>query len=535
MNQHNTAATGHGHMGSNPSLWEATAAPLERAPLANNVRADVCVVGAGMAGVTTAYLLGREGRSVVLLDRGPVGGGMTARTTAHITNVLDDRYFCLERYHGLDGARLAAASHSAAITRIQESIERDGIDCDFRRVDGYLFLPPGALLDDLERELDAVLRVGIAAEMVTRAPVQSFDTGTAIRFRKQAQFHPLKYVAGLVAQIEKAGARIYTGVNVSEVHAGDEPYVETRDGKRVFAKAVVVATNTPINNRFTIHTKQAPYTTYVITARIPAGAVPPLLLWDTAQTKELENSRGPVPYHYVRTQPGHDGTDYLIIGGEDHKTGQTGEYELRFEHLHAWARQRFPMMGEIAYRWSGQVMEPVDGMAFIGRNPGDDNVYIATGDSGNGITHGTIAGMLIADLIGGHENAWAKLYDPGRKPHRAATTVEFARENLNVAGQLTQYLTRGDVTSADQIAPGEGALVRQGLTKVACYRDEQGQLHQCSAVCTHLNCIVRWNRTEKTWDCPCHGSRFDAYGHVINGPAIADLKAVREQPRRRAA
>ncbi len=281
------------------------------------------------------------------------------------------------------------------------------------------------------------------------------------------------------------------------------------------ASFVVVATNTPVNDLVAIHTKQAPYRTYVIGARVPRGSVPRMLLWDT-----------PDPYHYVRLQTVEndgDAYDVLIVGGEDHKTGQAEDFDERFLRLEEWARERFPSIETVEFRWSGQVMEPVDGLAFIGRNPLDsDNVPIATGDSGQGMTHGTIAGRLLTDLITGRDNEWAALYDPTRISLKAG--VEFAKENLNVAAQYADHLTGGEVESAEDVAPGTGAILRRGLKKIAVYRDDSGALHELSAVCTHLGCVVSFNDKEKTWDCPCHGSRFAcADGHVVNGPAIEGL------------
>jgi Rieske Fe-S protein len=211
------------------------------------------------------------------------------------------------------------------------------------------------------------------------------------------------------------------------------------------------------------------------------------------------------------------------VGGEDHKTGQANDGDQRFARLEAWTRERFAAASRFEFRWSGQVMEPVDGLALIGRNPLDsDNVYIATGDSGNGMTHGTIAGMLLTDLISGRDNAWARLYDPARKTLGAIT--EFAKENLNVAAQYADLVTPGEVKDVAEIAPGQGAILRRGLAKVAVFRDEHGGLHERSAVCTHLGCVVQWNAVERTWDCPCHGSRFHVDGRAVNGPAIQALK-----------
>ena len=512
--------------GQTISVWMATAKEIESdGKLAEDTSADVIIVGAGIAGMTTAYLLSREGKRVVVLDDGPIGGGMTGRTTAHLVNALDDRYYELERLHGERGARLAAESHTEAIDRIETIVKAEGIECEFERLDGYLFAPPNESKEQLEDELKAAHRAGLTdIEMVDRAPIKDFDTGKCLRFPRQAQFHPLMYLAGLSRAIRRDGGRIYTGVHADKIEGGEKSArVETSDGRIITAYSVVVATNTPVNDRFAIHTKQGPYITYVIGARVPKGSVTRALYWDT-----------PDPYHYVRLESitaknkdtgDSDEYDLLIVGGQDHKTGQADDANKRFSWLERWTRTRFPMIEEIEFQWSGQVMEPIDGLAFIGRNPmDDDNVFIATGDSGNGMTHGTIAGILLTDLIMGRANEWETLYEPTRKTLKALP--EFASENLNVAAQYTDLVTPGDVDSADEIKPGEGAIIRHGLKKVATYRDESGTVHERSAVCVHLGCIVDWNSKEKTWDCPCHGSRYDAYGKVFQGPANRDLTEV---------
>jgi glycine/D-amino acid oxidase-like deaminating enzyme/nitrite reductase/ring-hydroxylating ferredoxin subunit len=505
--------------GSTTSVWMATAQPQGLSKLAEDVMADVCVVGAGISGMTTAYLLTREGKSVVVIEDGVVGGGETSRTTAHLSNALDDRYHHLEDLHGPEGARLAADSHTAAIDRIETIVNEESIACEFERLDGYLFAPPGDPTDELEREFEAARRAGLdGLEIVGRAPLDEFDTGPSLRFPRQAQFHPLEYLAGLSRAIERDGGRIYTGTHAEEIEGGESARVRTSAGSVVTCGALVVATNSPVNDRVVIHTKQAPYRSYVVGARVPRGAVPRALYWDT-----------PDPYHYVRLSEDTASTahEILIVGGEDHKTGQAEDEEARFSRLEAWARERFPSIESVAFRWSGQVMEPVDGLAFIGPNPLDaPNVFIATGDSGHGMTHGTIAGMLLTDLILGRENRWATLYDPSRITLGAAG--EFARENLNVAVQYTDLATPGEVASVDAIPPGSGAVMRRGVSKVAVYRDDAGTLHERSAICVHLGCVVRWNGLEKSWDCPCHGSRFDAYGKVLNGPAAGDLNPADE-------
>ena len=510
--------------GRTVSVWMATGDTPQAAPLGADVEADVCVVGAGIAGLTTAYLLTREGKRVVVLDDGPTGGGESCRTTAHLSNALDDRYFELEKMFGERGARLAAASHTAAIDKIEEIAGAEQIDCDFARLDGYLFVPPGDSTQVLEDELRAAHRAGLGqVQKVERAPLDSFDTGPALRFPRQGQFHILKYLAGLTRALTRQGGRVFNRTHAQKIEGGRPARVTTSDNFTVTAGAVVVATNSPVNDLVAIHTKQAPYRTYVIGARVPRGSVPQILLWDT-----------PDPYHYVRTQSGEDdrgadaGYDVLVVGGEDHKTGQAEDTEERFARLEAWTRERFPQVEKVEFRWSGQVMEPTDGLAYIGRNPLDsDNVFIATGDSGHGMTHGTIAGMLLTDLIMGRANGWAEIYDPARKPFNSLR--DFAAENLNVMAQYTELVTGGEVSSAEEIAPGEGAIIRRGLSKVAVYRDESGALYERSAVCAHLGCVVHFNPTEKTWDCPCHGSRYHPEdGHVVNGPAVSGLAPAEE-------
>jgi glycine/D-amino acid oxidase-like deaminating enzyme/nitrite reductase/ring-hydroxylating ferredoxin subunit len=497
--------------------------------LTGDIATDVCVIGAGIAGLSTAYLLSREGKSVVVIDDGQIGGGQTERTTAHLTNALDDRYFLLEDLHGEEGARLAAESHTAAIDRIETIARHETIECDFERVDGFLFVPPGEAVELLDRELQAVRRAGLrGVELLSRPPLDTFDLGTCLKFPNQAQFHPLRYLRGLARAIERNGGRIFTNAHAVAVEGGERARVETKNGPVIKTQSVVVATNTPINDLIAIHTKQAAYTTYAIAARIAPGAVPHALFWDTGSSDHAH----PAPYHYVRLQRApasrpqtsprdEDEYELLIAGGEDHKTGQASDAHLRYARLEAWVRERFPI-DAVELRWSGQVMEPVDGLAFIGPNPMDKpNVYVATGDSGNGLTHGTIAGVLLTDLIMRRENAWSELYTPSRKPLGAV--LDYASENLNAAGQYATWLTRGELATTDEIDPGSGAVIRSGLTKVAVYRDSDGVLHEFSAVCPHLGCIVAWNDFEKTWDCPCHGSRFDTEGRVLQGPANRDL------------
>jgi glycine/D-amino acid oxidase-like deaminating enzyme/nitrite reductase/ring-hydroxylating ferredoxin subunit len=503
--------------GPTTSLWHQTFSVPQRPPLGANVKVDVCVVGAGIAGLSVAYALARAGKKVVVLEMDQIGSGESGRTTAHLSNALDDRYFILENARGGESARIAAESHTAAINRIEETIRIVGIECDFARLDGYLFCggeDTPALLDD---ELAAAHRAGLSdVAQLDRAPMRGWDSGPALRFPNQGRFHVLKYLAGLAEGIERAGGKIHGDTKVESIEGGTPASVKTSDGKTVTANDVVVCTNGAISDRVVTHAKQAPYRTFVVAFKVPRGSVPDALYWDT-----------PDPYHYVRLQPMDDASDALIVGGEDYKTAHEDDASTRFDRLEKWTRGKFVVAGERITEWTGQVLEPNDYLAFIGPNPdGAEHVWLATGDSGMGMTHGTIAGILLEALIMGKEHPWAALYDPKRVTLHARELSTVARENVDVALQLADYVTPGQVDDVAEIARGEGRVIRRGIHKVAAYRDDAGTLHECSAVCTHLKCIVDWNTAERSWDCPCHGSRFDAYGKVIGGPAIEDLGEV---------
>jgi glycine/D-amino acid oxidase-like deaminating enzyme/nitrite reductase/ring-hydroxylating ferredoxin subunit len=500
--------------------WWKSSAPLEqRDAIAGAHETDACIVGAGLAGMTTAYLLAREGWRVIVLDDNAVGGGESGQTTAHLASANDDHFHVLERIHGPDGARLTYESHHAAIDEIGRIVARERIDCEYERVDGYWFTNPGEPAGVLHEELEASRRAGAEVELRDRLPGEPFAIGLALRFARQGQFHPLKYLDGLARCIERDHGRIHTGNHVAEFREGGAPGV-AGDGFAIRARAVVVCTNSPIVDRVAIHTKQAPYRTFAIAAPLPRRTLSRVLLWDTED-----------PYHYVRLAPiaGDDSRELLIVGGEDHKTGHQDDGEARFLALERWARARFPAMGAVEQRWSGQVMEPVDHLAFIGRDPaGRDDVYIATGDSGQGMTHGTIAGLIIRDQILGRANPWEALYSPARTSLSTASVKEWIVENIDVGRQYLDLVPGIHTTVSDlsEIAPGSGAILQRGTAKVAAFRAEDGTILERSGFCTHLGCVVHWNSLERSWDCPCHGSRFAPTGEVLNGPALAPLPRV---------
>jgi glycine/D-amino acid oxidase-like deaminating enzyme/nitrite reductase/ring-hydroxylating ferredoxin subunit len=528
MNQNENLTDGSLTSGTHISYWIDSIKPLSYGPIMRDISTDVVVVGAGISGLSVAYCAALAGKSVTVIDDGAVASGETGRTTAHLSNALDDRYYEIERIFGEEGSKLAAESHTMAINFIEKVCKDENIDCDFKRVSGYLFLDPTDEEASIEKEFDAATKAGIPVKKLTSVPYLKNDNSICIEFPDQGQFHPGKYMLGLARAIVSKGGVIFNETHAQEI---DESGVVTESGYKINAKHVVVATNSPVNNKYIMHMKQFPYRTYVIGATIRKGSVPFSLWWDTGDHK---TNKDVPPYHYVRLQEYNDQYDLIIVGGEDHPTGlpevQTGSARQAYKRLEDWTRERFDI-NEVVYHWSGQVLEPMDAMGFIGRNPMDkDNIYIVTGDSGNGMTHGTIAGLLISDLINGRENPWEKIYRPNR--------TNFLKSGKTFLGEffrgLVQYLKLSSKDVKDRhlsnIPPGDAIIIKLDDEKYGAYRDQEGQLHLVSATCTHLGCTVRWNRDEKSWDCPCHGSRFAYDGKVLNGPAKENLLYYKDEP-----
>ena len=497
-----------------PIWYDHASVPSYAEPAAGPIATDVLVVGAGIAGLTSAYLLAKAGRQVTVLDEGPVASGQTGRTSAHLNSQIDDGFVEIEKHHGVDGAKVAYHSHAVAVDFIERLSREEGIDCGFGRQDSYLFLAEGDTVKTLDDELAAAQRAGMPyVARVEHVPLKSWGGGPGLKFGNQARFNPLKYTVGLAAAAERAGVRIHTGSRVTTLAEADPKQgkrpMATIDGGEttIEADAIVVATNAPAPLEWMeLYFKQASYRTYVVVLRVVPGSVPDVQFSDTAD-----------PYHYCRLIA----PDQLLVGGEDHKVGQYPAGTDPFEKLIAWARQTFASTGEVLSKWSGQVQETPDGLAYIGKSPTGDGLYLITGDSGMGLTHGTLGAMIVTDLILGKPNAWSKVYDPARRP----LTAETIKENANTSAQYLDLVSGGDVSSVGQIPPGEGAVIRRGLHKVAVYKAADGATTELSAVCTHLKCIVHWNPAEKSWDCPCHGSRFSCDGKVLMGPAVDDLPA----------
>jgi hypothetical protein len=493
------------------SLWMPVPEMANQSTI-HDVQLDLVVVGSGIAGLSVAYEALAKGRRVTILDRGGIGSGMTARTTAHLASALDDYYHEFISQRGEEEARLLHESLSAAIDRIEQISRTDSTSCDFNHCDGYLFLGEGDTPATLEKEMEACRRIGFAGvTWEARAPIPDFDTGPCLRFPRQGRFHPLKYLQVLAHAITSSGGdfRPYTGVESISQHE-NVVNLKLSDGTILAARDVVCATNSSIAGPTILHTKMAPYRTYAMAFSVPKASITDALYWDTLEA-----------YHYVRLQPGRD-SDFLIVGGEDHKTGEADDALARFSNLEKWTRRRFKSAAEITHRWSGQVLEPIDFAGFIGQHPDYNHIWLVTGDSGQGITNGAVAGLLLPSLMDGHDHPWRKLYEPARITPMAAGN--FIAENVTAVINMAAHLEGPILPAEDTLSPGEGGLVRHGLKTAAVFCDSYGTLHRLASSCSHLGCTVHFNSFERCWDCPCHGSHFALDGEPINAPATSPLK-----------
>lgn len=496
----------------NLSLWldeRARPAVGHRQALSGDRETDVVVVGAGVAGLTAALELVRAGKKVVVLDAGTIGAGESQRTTSHLTEVLDQRFYEIAQSFDDETATLMARGQRVAIDHIERCVRDLGVDCGFDRRHAYLY----AVAEDseqheaLDRETEACQRLKLAAQRVDVVPEIPLRTGGALCFANQAQIIPGPYLSALAGQIEALGGLIFENTAVTSVDDSDRCEVTTQRGM-VTADHVIVATNAPIHTKLQLHVSLENYRTYVVAT--PWASDRPLpLLWDFCD-----------PYHYLRTQRIGDET-YLIVGGEDHLVGEGPESEEPYARLRQYVAVNFGG-GTITHQWSGQIVDTADGLPYIGPTRRGSRILVATGFSGNGYTNGTLSGLVLKDVIVGHPNPWADLLSPTRMP-TLASVPEVVVHNLNVAKHFVTDRV-AEKGSPETLNKGCGQILHVGSEKLAVYRDDSGRLHTMSPVCPHMGCYVQWNGAERSWDCPCHGSRFTAEGHVINGPAVKNLE-----------
>jgi len=481
--------------------------------LSRDERVDVVIVGGGITGLTAAYLLTRAGRSVAVLERGRCAEIDTGHTTAHLTMVTDSRPSQLVKAFGRDHAQAVWDAGLAAIGQIEAIAHGEGIDCDFASVPGYLHAPrdPSKQKDkvDFREEARLAADLGFDAAFVEDVPLMGVP---GVRFEDQARFHPRKYLEGLARAITSAGGQIYEHSEACEFC--DEPLSVKANDCTIACKDVMLATHNPLvglNNiaaATLFQTKLALYTSYVIAGRITPNAVPDALFSDTGD-----------PYDYLRLER-HRDHDLVIFGGEDHKTGQVDDTNKCFDALQKRLEALLPGI-EVTHRWSGQVIETPDGLPYIGETA--DHQFAGTGFSGNGMTFGTLTGMMAADKIAGRTSPWSDLFDPRRKKLRGAAW-DYVKENKDYPYYLVRDQFAGaEARSLREVPRGSGKIVEVKGQKLAVYRNDRGVITKRSAICTHMGCVVDWNEAERTWDCPCHGSRFKTDGAVLAGPAESPL------------
>jgi glycine/D-amino acid oxidase-like deaminating enzyme/nitrite reductase/ring-hydroxylating ferredoxin subunit len=487
------------------SLWIDTTPATNYPALRGDVTADVAIVGAGITGITAAYLLSKAGKSVVLVDKGRIAMSETGHTTAHIIEATDADYEDLIKQHGLEGVRQDTAAIRSSIALIRSLVSDLGIDCGFKTVDGYLYAEEEKDREYLKRQQECLRQAGIDTEFVDRVPLP-FPTIGGLHYRDQNIFHVRQYLLPLAAAAAKLGARIFESSLITDVETS---VVRSEEGT-IRAEHVLLATHVPLNDRGTLWAKMHVTRTYVVAAPVRPGQITDALFWDT-----------PYPYHYTRLLETAKGL-FLIVGGEDRDVGKEGNDEERYQALEDYCRTRFGV-ASFTHRWSGQINEPADALPFIGPSSHGRNVWMSTGYSGTGMTYGTLAAILLSDFALGRRNRYADLYDPGRK--KLGPILE------NVVTKATEFPKRMvekalhrdvEAKSLAEVGEGEGKIVAVEGKKVAAARIN-GEMRTLDPTCTHMGCTVAWNGAEKSWDCPCHGSRFDTRGEVLNGPATKGL------------
>lgn len=495
----------------NPSLWIGTSGTSNYQELKRAPSVDAIVIGGGIAGLTSALLLKREGLQVALLEAGRVASGATGYTTAKVTALHGLIYQDLINRHGKERAAAYAGANATAVRRIREIADQEDIECELVTDDAFTFAETVDGADAVEREAEACREAGLEADVVESTTLP-FPVNKAVRLRDQAAFHPRKYCLGLAAAIDGKGSHVYEHTRVKEVEELKRVvHVKTESGIEISTKYVVLATHLPFMGDGRFFAKAYPMRAYAIAVRTAGDGLRGMYINAESPTRSIR------PY-------GSGALARVIVGGESHKVGQDPDPEEHYEALATWARERLPDAESIDYRWSAQDYVSMDGIPFVGRASDDhQRVFVATAFRKWGMTNGTAAALMITDAIAGRENPWAETFDATRKrPLQAAK--DFVKENVNVARHLVGDKLLSPEATLDQLKPGEAAFIDLKGETVAVSLDDQGRPHAVSPDCTHMGCRLSWNLAERSWDCPCHGSRFDQDGRVIQGPANEDLE-----------
>jgi glycine/D-amino acid oxidase-like deaminating enzyme/nitrite reductase/ring-hydroxylating ferredoxin subunit len=487
------------------SPWLDGAPDRERPRLERDRTADVVVIGAGIVGVSAAFELSRAGADVVLLEGRRIGSGVTGNSTSKLSSLHGVHYDSLVSTHGADVARIYAEANERGLARARELTDELGIDCDLRTKPNYTYTEDDGRVSELEAEAEACRAAGLAVEVTTDVDLP-FPVAGAIRLDDQAEFDPVPYLYGLADAIEAAGGALHEQTRATQVTGGR---VATEAGRVVRAERVIVATQIPFLDRGLFFAREHVQRSYGITARLE-GPVPQGMY---LQAESPKTSLRPLRWN---------GEELLLVGGQSHELGH-GDAVEKFEALEALARERFPVTG-FEHRWSAHDFMPDDGLPYVGRlQPLSDAVLTVTGLHKWGLAFGVESGRILGDIVAGRPSEAAETFDPWRLPPLSGA-AQYVKHGVDTGVHLLADRARRR-GSVDDLAPGEGRVVADGLGQKAVYRDDDGALHAVSARCTHLGCIVRWNGAERTWDCPCHGSRFEATGEVANGPATKPLES----------
>jgi glycine/D-amino acid oxidase-like deaminating enzyme/nitrite reductase/ring-hydroxylating ferredoxin subunit len=494
------------------SYWHETAeGPIAHyPPLDRDVDVDVAILGGGITGLTAAAHLQQSGRRVAVLESRHIGSGTTGFTSGHLDATTDLALAQMIFDFGQSAAAVVTTATREAIDQIEVRC-RQWPDCEFNRISSYQFTESPKGLDALHKQIAAGRKLGFNCWFTRQVPLP-FACAGAMLTAGQGRFHSQRYLQHLAAEIQARGGLIYENTTAEPPKGGAPMTIET-DGGSVKAEAVIVATHAPYLGISEFDFRVFPYQSYVIAARVHDD-IADALYWDDAD-----------PYHYIRLASPDD-PGLLIIGGCDHKTGQPGDERQRFAELEQYAREHFSVQS-IEHQWSAQLYDPADGLPHVGKVPGMPNVYVATGFAGTGLTWGTVAGTLMARIILGQRHPLEEILAPGRLTLMASARDVIA-ENLDVMRRfVVDRFAAGKPLADEQIAPGCGQIVTRNGRLVAMYRDPSGALYRLSPVCKHAGCIVHWNEAERTWDCPCHGSRYMADGRRFYGPSTSDLDPIR--------
>jgi glycine/D-amino acid oxidase-like deaminating enzyme/nitrite reductase/ring-hydroxylating ferredoxin subunit len=487
------------------SAWRDLPEGSHHAPIAADTTADVVVIGGGMAGMSAAYELQRDGADVVLLEGRTISAGVSGNTTAKLSALHGLTYDSLRSTHDLRVARQYAELNQWGVNRVREVAAEEDIDCDLSERPNVAFTVDTGQASQIRSEVEAAAEAGLPVSFTTDLDIP-FDVAAAVRCEGQAQFQPVKYLRGLAAAMSvRGGAAIHESTRATGVGGGT---VETQLGPVVRAGHVIVATQLPFLDRSLFFARAGVERSYAISAEVN-GPIPQGMY---IRTESPSHTMRPIPWR---------GRELLLFGGYSHRLGH-GDPGEAFAGLERDVRERFDVV-EIHHRWDAHDYMPEDDLPYIGRlTPTSETLLTVSGGRKWGLAMAAAAGRLLADRVAGRPNEWAATFDPWRTPPPSALK-QYAEHNADSGLHFfADRLKRGG--SAEELAPGEGEVIGDGLGQKAVHRDYDGNLHAVSARCSHLGCIVRWNVPEQTWDCPCHGSRFGAMGEVLNGPATSALE-----------